>query len=69
MSSLTLRLRVPPQIPRDLMEYLQEVFPDKLPEQPFGAPEALAALIGQQQVIRHLKTHFDRQALTVLAPT
>lgn len=58
-----------PPIPRDLLEYLRGVFPDKLPETPSGAPETLAALVGQQQVIRHLDAQFKLQSRTVIPAT
>ena len=49
-----------PSISRDLLDYLAEVFPDKLPET--GCPEGrLGELIGQQKVIRHLKAQFAEQ--------
>lgn len=58
-----------PPISRDLLDHLRRVFPDKLPETPFGAPEALAALVGQQQVIRHLAQQFNLQSRTVIPAT
>jgi len=49
-----------PEISKDLLEYLQKIFPDKLPGAPV-APEGLGVLIGQQKVIQHLQTIHNRQ--------
>jgi len=57
-----------PAIPRPLLEYLQRIFPDKLPQY-LGAPETMAYLIGNQQVIKHLEAQFQLQSKTVLPPT
>ena len=57
-----------PAIPRPLLEYLQKVFPDKLP-QCLGPPESMAILIGHQQVIQHLSQQYQIQSKTVLPPT
>ena len=59
---------IAPAIPRPLLEYLQKVFPNKLPEY-LGPPESMAILIGQQKVINHLLAQFERQSRTVLGPT
>ena len=59
---------VVPAIPRPLLEYLQRVFPNKLPLTALS-PEALGALIGQQALIAHLAMHFERQAAAVIQPT
>ncbi len=49
-----------PSIPKDLLDYLAEVFPDNLPEA--VCPEGqLGELIGKQKVIRHLKAKFAEQ--------
>ena len=57
-----------PPIPRPLLEYLQKVFPDKLPQY-LGPPESMALLIGNQQVLKHLEAQFQLQSKTVLPPT
>ena len=57
-----------PAIPRPLLEYLQRIFPDKLPQY-LGAPETVAYLIGNQQVISHLSQQYQIQSKTVLPPT
>jgi hypothetical protein len=49
-----------PPIPRDLLEYLQGVFPNKLPKAVL-APDALGVLVGQQNVVDHLRVQFLRQ--------
>lgn len=56
-----------PAIPRPLLEYLQQAFPDKLPQY-LGPPEAMAILIGHQQVIKHLEAQYHVQSKTVLPP-
>ena len=55
-----------PAISRDLLEYLQRVFPNKLPEDPICS-DYLAVQIGQQKVIRHLQAQFAVQSRTVLS--
>lgn len=57
-------VRVPP-IPEDLMAYLSEVFPDRLPH-PETPEMEVRLLMGQQQVIRHLRTKYDAQNKTIL---
>lgn len=47
-------------ISKDLLDYLQQVFPDKLPEQP-QLPDQIGILIGQQRVIKHLIAQFKLQ--------
>lgn len=54
-----------PSISRDLMEYLQGVFPDKLPET-YQNPEQIGMLMGQQKVIKHLLAAYNSQNRTVL---
>ena len=57
-----------PTISRDLMEYLQKVFPNKLPLEPVDAVK-LGVLCGQQKVINHLLAEYQRQTQTVLPAT
>ena len=47
-------------VSKDLLDYLQQVFPDKLPEQP-QLPDQIGILIGQQRVIKHLIAQFKLQ--------
>ena len=54
-----------PQIPKTLLEYLQGVFPDKIPET-YQNPEQIGRLIGQQMVVKHLLTAYNVQNRTVL---
>ena len=56
-----------PVIPKDLLEYLQLVYPNKLPERlPLPGGEAVEILIGQQRVVTHLKAQYDLQNRNVL---
>lgn len=54
-----------PPIPRDLLDYLQRAFPNKLPEH-YVSAEQLGTLQGQQKVINHLFAQFVLQSRTVL---
>jgi hypothetical protein len=49
-----------PGIPKDLLDYLQHVFPDKLPATVIP-PDQLGQLLGQQSVIRHLQAQYRAQ--------
>lgn len=49
-----------PTISKALLDYLQEKFPDKLPDNP-TSPDTLGVLIGQQKVIKHLQAQFKLQ--------
>ena len=49
-----------PVITSDLLEHLQVVFPNKLPEV-YCSPEQLGALQGQQKVIKYLLHQFAKQ--------
>lgn len=53
-----------PQIPRPLMDYLLSTFPDKLPKT-VVSPDQLGILVGQQEVINHLKAIFTRQMRSI----
>ena len=55
-----------PPISRELLEYIQKVFPDRLPDSPPASVGEVAALVGNQQVIRHLKAQAEKQSLSVL---
>lgn len=50
-----------PPIPQALLDYLQSVFPDKLPESPHLPQTSFAELIGQQKVVKHLQAQFRAQ--------
>lgn len=56
-----------PAISKELLEYLQRSFPNKLPDNPVS-PEQLGVLVGQQKVINHLQAQLKLQEKTVLAP-
>ena len=49
-----------PLISKDLVDYLQQVFPNVLPEQPTELGQ-LGILIGQQKVVAHLLFQFKVQ--------
>ena len=49
-----------PPITQTLLDHLQRVFPDKLPDNP-TSPDTLGVLIGQQKVIKHLQAQFKLQ--------
>ena len=49
-----------PPLSRDLMDYLQAVYPNKLPEVMPG-PGVVEKLIGQQGVVLHLQAQYDLQ--------
>lgn len=50
-----------PPIPKALLDYLQTVFPDKLPDAPLRDPEGYGVLIGQQKVLKHLQAQYRMQ--------
>lgn len=50
-----------PTISKDLLEYLQGVFPDKLPETPYADLQSWGLLVGQQKVIKHLQAQYKAQ--------
>lgn len=56
--------RVPP-IPEDLLVYLEAVFPDRLPP-PETSDQEVRVLMGNQQVIKHLRAKFNQQNKTIL---
>lgn len=49
-----------PRITKEVIEYLERLFPDELPDEPVS-PADLGVLIGRQQVIRRLRTEYKRQ--------
>jgi hypothetical protein len=50
----------PPKVDETLVEYLQQVFPNRLP--PLNTDERkLGSLIGQQEVIEHLRAISEQQ--------
>jgi len=51
-----------PHIPRDLVRFLKEAYPDHLPQNLLTLPDrAVGALHGEQTVIRFLEAHLDAQ--------
>jgi hypothetical protein len=57
-----------PAIPRELIGYLAEVFPNKLPEEVLSEAR-MGELIGQQNVLRHLQAKCSEQARCDRTPT
>lgn len=55
-----------PSIPEDLLKALEEVYPDKLPDDTSITLNEVNVLQGQQQVIRFLRAQFERQNKTIL---
>lgn len=55
----------PPVIPEDLMVYLETVFPDRCPS-PGCTDQEVRMLMGEQNVIKHLRSRFNHQNKTIL---
>lgn len=53
-----------PPVPGPLLEALQRAFPDRIPDKPGVASQEV--LIGNQQVIRFLRSQFEEQNETIL---
>lgn len=54
-----------PPVPQALIERLEEMFPNRLPQDPEPSEET-ARRIGQQDVIRKLRTEYERQSQNIL---
>lgn len=52
-----------PPVSKALLDWLLKVFPDRLPD---TTSVDTSVLVGQQQVIRHLKKQSDRQTLNIV---
>lgn len=50
-----------PAISRDLVEYLEKVYPDRLPANREINERGLGALFGQQDVVAHLRSRLKEQ--------
>ena len=55
-----------PTIPKELLDYLEKVFPCRIPTSYQITEEELRILQGQVKVIDHLRFHYERQSKTVL---
>lgn len=55
-----------PFISKEILDYLQATFPNKLPLEPIPA-DALGVLIGQQKVVGHLAHLYRTQSRSLLA--
>lgn len=51
-----------PHVSPELLAALEEAFPDRLPYDPSTSPATVAALIGEQRVLRFLRRVADEQA-------
>lgn len=56
--------RTPP-IPADLLDYLEAVFPDRCPR-PTATDQEVRVLMGEQNVVKHLRAKFSQQNKTIL---
>jgi hypothetical protein len=50
----------PPVVPKDLLEYLEKLFPNRVPSIDTPARYVWSA-VGQQDVLAHLRVLFNRQ--------
>lgn len=57
----------PPAVTREMLAYLRQVFPNKLPDDTSISDRELGALIGRQRVITHLASLLDNQEEDLLA--
>lgn len=55
-----------PNIPEDLLERLERMYPNALPHDPTTTVEDLRFLQGQQAVLRFLRHQFTAQNTTIL---
>lgn len=53
----------PPHVPKALLEYLKDLFPDRLPTT-LGHPREMYFLMGQQKVIQKLDALYREQTTT-----
>jgi hypothetical protein len=65
-TSTTEGFLAPPAVTRELLAYLRQVFPDKLPDIDISDRE-LGALIGRQRVITHIASMLLNQEEDLLA--
>lgn len=49
-----------PAVPVAVVEWLEALFPDRLPSEP-GERDEFVAKVGEQRVIRRLRREFERQ--------
>lgn len=54
-----------PKIPQDLMEALDKRFPERCPD-PKASEREVWIEVGKRELIRFLKTHYERQNKNVL---
>ncbi|MER8421847.1 hypothetical protein [Mesorhizobium sp. M1329] len=66
-TSTTEGFLAPPQLSREILAYLRQVFRDRLPDDPTISDRELGALIGQQRVITHLAAILQNQEEDLLA--
>lgn len=58
-----------PAVPRDLVEYLEKVYPDRLPVDRQINERGLGELFGQQDVLAHLRSRLKEQEENALVQT
>lgn len=58
-----------PSVSEELLQALEELFPDRLPDTPHTPVTQVAALVGQQDVIRFLRKQFEEQNRNILEGT
>lgn len=58
-----------PTIPKDLLEALEKVYPNKLPDNPKVTLSEVNFAQGQQQVVTFLRTQYERQNKNILEAT
>lgn len=57
-----------PVVPKELIERLEQIFPDTIPMGPVSI-EGLREVQGQQTVVRLLRHHFTKQSENILENT
>lgn len=64
-----MKTQVFPSIPEDLLNALEKIYPNKLPDDPFLTLEGVRFLQGQRQVIDFLRATYERQTKNILEAT
>lgn len=61
-----------PKVPKELLEWLERAYPNKLPpaiKDPLGFPLEVAQEMGKQHVIRKLRVAYDEQMKLAMEQT
>lgn len=64
-----MKTEVFPSIPEDLINALEKIYPNKLPDDPHLTVDGVRFLQGQQQVIDFLRVTYERQNKNILEAT